>query len=153
MDDSKIRNRVNKDYSCAKREEFVKEISVESPNVSISGSEKCNKSTKNKKIILCLDGTENGFNVLPDTNVLKLFKMLEKNDSNQICYYQPGIGIDFMDSSRLYDFRLFNSIASRIMSKVDAMIAFTLEQHVLAAYKFLMQFYNHGDKIFIIGFR
>jgi uncharacterized protein (DUF2235 family) len=43
-----------------------------------------------KNIVVCLDGTGNeiGKNM---SNVLKLYRMLEKNEK-QVVYYDPGIG-------------------------------------------------------------
>lgn len=45
-----------------------------------------------KNIILCLDGTANSFGAGPETNVLKLFRMLEKDSPNQLVYYQREYG-------------------------------------------------------------
>lgn len=42
-----------------------------------------------KNLILCFDGTENHFQSNPNSNVLKIFRMLEKEKTeNQMCYYQ-----------------------------------------------------------------
>lgn len=48
-----------------------------------------------RNLVLCFDGTSNkpGEKI---TNVLRLFQALNKNDEKkQLCYYQPGIGMEF----------------------------------------------------------
>ncbi|KAG5338934.1 hypothetical protein C0989_005568 [Termitomyces sp. Mn162] len=48
-----------------------------------------------RTLIVCFDGTSNEYNGV-ETNVIKLFSLLKKDDFNQqICYYQPGIGTWF----------------------------------------------------------
>jgi uncharacterized protein (DUF2235 family) len=43
--------------------------------------------------VLCFDGTGNKFSgTQSDSNILKLYRMLERSGDNQYHYYQPGIG-------------------------------------------------------------
>ena len=44
-----------------------------------------------KKIVLCLDGTSNKY-AAANTNVVKLYAMLDRTRPDQLSYYQPGIG-------------------------------------------------------------
>ena len=105
-------------------------------------------------LILCLDGTENSFGTSPFTNVLKLFRMLEKDNMSQLCYYQPGIGVDFLlESTTFRESNFISSNIANISSKLDSIYAFTLERHVIAAYNFLGRYYNRGDRIYFFGFR
>lgn len=107
-----------------------------------------------KKLVLCLDGTGNTFNMQPFTNVLKLFRMLDKDSIQQICYYQPGIGVNFDTSSNsLTDGAFISSRLGGVLSQMDYLFAFSLKKHVIAAYNFLCRFYNQGDRIYLFGFR
>lgn len=107
-----------------------------------------------KSLVLCLDGTGNDFGLQPFTNVLKLFRMLDKDGNGQICYYQPGIGVNFEASSNsILEENFTSSKTSGIVSKFDTFFAFTLKKHVIAAYNFLCRFYSRGDRIYLFGFR
>jgi len=45
------------------------------------------------KFILCFDGTGNKFSGTDsDSNILKIYRMLDRNEDDQLHYYQPGIG-------------------------------------------------------------
>ncbi|CAK9439409.1 uncharacterized protein LODBEIA_P35440 [Lodderomyces beijingensis] len=106
-----------------------------------------------KNVILCLDGTDNEFGPKPFTNVLKLYRLLEKDSVQQICYYQSGIGSSFkVESTDISELSYGKSKYDIINSQVDTLIAFTLEKHVLDAYEFLARYYNENDRIFIFGF-
>lgn len=46
-------------------------------------------STESRKLVLCFDGTGNSFSGSgSDTNVVKLLRMLDRNDKHQYHYYQ-----------------------------------------------------------------
>lgn len=109
---------------------------------------------KPKTLVLCLDGTQNEFGNSPFSNSLKFFRLLNKDDPSQLCYYQPGVGVNFGSNVNEYDPR---GVVSRNIRKfghqLDAVFAYTLQLHVRAAYIFLMRFYKEGDKICLIGFR
>ncbi|KAI6044766.1 hypothetical protein EDC04DRAFT_3105514 [Pisolithus marmoratus] len=98
-----------------------------------------------RTLVLCFDGTRDKFDG-DNTNVVKLFGFLEKNEWNkQRCYYQPGIGTYFEPGvvSPLF------SWGARIL---DEAIAWYLHTHVMDGYKFLMANYREGDKICLFGF-
>jgi uncharacterized protein (DUF2235 family) len=44
-----------------------------------------------RNIVLCLDGTSNQYAAV-NTNVVKLYAMLDRARNDQLSYYQPGIG-------------------------------------------------------------
>ena len=79
-----------------------------------------------KNIILCFDGTKENFGPQPYTNVLKIYRLLDT--TNQICYYQPGIGtaatFDSIDDLQRY-FTL-----TAVKNTLDAMFAFCLDDHI-----------------------
>lgn len=46
-----------------------------------------------RKFVLCFDGTGNKFSGTDaDSNILKIYRMLDRNEDDQFHYYQPGIG-------------------------------------------------------------
>ncbi|CEP23397.1 Uncharacterized protein YEL023C [Cyberlindnera jadinii] len=101
-----------------------------------------------RNIVLCFDGTDCNFGPDPYTNLLKLFLTLERDDpTQQICYYQPGLGAAMSVSmNNAWD------MINKINDMADAAVAFSLDQHVQDAYRFLMRFYHEGDKIYLFGF-
>ncbi|GES59805.1 sporulation associated protein [Aspergillus terreus] len=107
-----------------------------------------------RKLVLCLDGTGNQFQGFErDSNIVKIYQMLEKNTPNQYHYYQPGIGtyVEGQSSSSGF-FRFTRRLKSNIITTVDQGVGTTFESHVLAAYRFIMRYYTSGDHIYIFGF-
>ncbi len=46
-----------------------------------------------KNIVVCLDGTGNQLKAKGNTNVVRLYEMLDLSEpSSQIAYYDPGVG-------------------------------------------------------------
>lgn len=46
-----------------------------------------------RKLVLCFDGTGNKFSGTDaDSNILKIYRMLDREGDDQFHYYQPGIG-------------------------------------------------------------
>ncbi|KZV71100.1 hypothetical protein PENSPDRAFT_650993 [Peniophora sp. CONT] len=100
---------------------------------------------KPRTIVLCFDGTSNEYGT-KNTNVVKFYSLLKKdNQADQICYYQPGIGTYFQPG-------VVSPILHWGAAALDIAIAWYLSQHVLDGYKFLMQNYEVGDKVCLIGF-
>ena len=119
-----------------------------------NASKSIQKTNHSKSIVLCFDGTENEFGPKPFTNVLKLFQMLDRNNSSQICYYQPGIKSKFnADINNVFEKNFTSTVLSKITNRADSLVAFTLEKHVIAAYSFLTSVYKTNDKIYLFGFR
>ena len=62
---------------------------------------------RKKKFILCFDGTGNKFSGTDaDSNILKIYRMLDRNDDDQFHYYQPGIGTYVVTKSSSHTSRL-----------------------------------------------
>jgi uncharacterized protein (DUF2235 family) len=97
-----------------------------------------------KKIVLCLDGTSNQY-AATNTNVVKLYAMLDRARNDQLTYYQPGIGT-FAPPG------VWGRIKRWIVTRLDLAIAWLLSDHVTDAYRFLMRYYQDGDQVFIFGF-
>ncbi|KAL0943399.1 sporulation associated protein [Colletotrichum truncatum] len=105
-----------------------------------------------KKLVLCFDGTGNTFTGSnADTNVVKILSKLDRNAPNQFHYYQTGIGTyDINEKSVNKTF--FGEIQSSISQTIDQGIGTTFDAHVMAGYRFLMRYYDSGDKIYMFGF-
>jgi uncharacterized protein (DUF2235 family) len=97
-----------------------------------------------KKLVLCLDGTSNRY-CQDNTNVVKLLALLDKRASDQLVYYQPGIGT-FVPPG------IYGHLKQWILTRLDLAFATLLKYHVQDAYRFLMRYYEDGDEIYIFGF-
>ncbi|KAI1289054.1 hypothetical protein F5Y03DRAFT_378507 [Xylaria venustula] len=86
-----------------------------------------------------------------DSNILKIFRCLDREAGDQYHYYQPGIGTYIVSTSLSH-----TSIGARIRSwylkAKDSAIGSSFDQHVVGGYRFLMRFYNPGDEIYFFGF-
>ncbi|KAK3293121.1 uncharacterized protein B0H64DRAFT_206266 [Chaetomium fimeti] len=107
---------------------------------------------KARKIVLCFDGTGNKFHGDDsDSNILKIFRMLDRTASEQYHYYQPGIGT-YVVSASLTHTGTVARIKSWYKKAKDSAVGSSFDQHVVGGYRFLMRFYNPGDEIYIFGF-
>jgi hypothetical protein len=97
-----------------------------------------------RNVVVCLDGTSNKYDAT-NTNVVKLYAMLDKYDVDQLSYYQTGIGT-FAPPGVWGKFKRW------FFTRLDLAIAWLLEEHVTSAYRFLMRYYEQGDRIYIFGF-
>lgn len=97
-----------------------------------------------RNIVLCFDGTNNQY-AATNTNVVKIYGMLDRTGNDQLAYYQPGIGT-FAPPGVWGNFKRW------FITKLDLAVAWLLEDHVSDGYRFLMRYYQDGDKIFIFGF-
>ncbi|KAG6016676.1 hypothetical protein E4U54_000665 [Claviceps lovelessii] len=105
-----------------------------------------------RKLILCFDGTGNKFHGdESDSNILKIFRMLDRSAGDQYHYYQPGIGT-YVISDSLSHTGLRARIKSWVEKAKDSAIGSSFDQHVVGGYRFLMRFYQQGDEIYMFGF-
>ncbi|KAH7324744.1 hypothetical protein B0I35DRAFT_348836 [Stachybotrys elegans] len=105
-----------------------------------------------RKLVLCFDGTGNKFHGDDsDSNILKIFRMLDREAEDQYHYYQPGIGT-YVASSSLSHTGLKSRFSSWYQKAKDSAIGSSFDQHVVGGYRFLMRFYNPGDEIYMFGF-
>ncbi|KAJ5609102.1 hypothetical protein N7528_009669 [Penicillium herquei] len=105
-----------------------------------------------KQFVLCFDGTGNKFaGDESDSNVLKIFRMLDRSKSHQYHYYQPGIGT-YVTTKSLTSHGRIQRIRSWYEKAKDSAVGSSFDEHVMGGYKFLMRYYSPGDEIFFIGF-
>ncbi|KAF2716105.1 hypothetical protein K431DRAFT_308052 [Polychaeton citri CBS 116435] len=108
--------------------------------------------TSKKALILCFDGTGNKFTGTPaDTNIVKIFSFLDREDPNQFHYYQPGIGT-YTKVHSLSKKSTFGRFKSWYLKAKDQAVGHSFGEHVMAGYKFLMRYYSAGDDIYMFGF-
>lgn len=86
-----------------------------------------------KNIIIFSDGTGQKGGKGNNTNVYKLFNIIEDRTQNQIAYYDPGVGTDWK--------KITGSLSGRGMSK-----------NILECYTFIFENFEAGDQIFLFGF-
>ena len=86
-----------------------------------------------KNIVVLSDGTGQDGGTGHDSNVYKLYIMLEDRTEDQIVYYDQGVGTDW-----------------RKVSGNAFGVGFTA--NIIQCYRFIFENYNAGDKIFLFGF-
>lgn len=77
--------------------------------------------------------------------------MLDRSQSHQYHYYQPGIGT-YVTTKSLSSHGRIQRIRSWYQKAKDSAIGSSFDEHVMGGYKFLMRYYSPGDQIFFIGF-
>lgn len=104
-----------------------------------------------RNIVICLDGTGNQIEENL-SNVLKLYRTLEKTD-RQLVFYDQGVGT----LKRVW---LWGRTKQKIRKLMGMAFGYGLDQNVLAAYDFILRNYREEkengdtvrDRIFIFGF-
>ncbi|KAJ8112089.1 hypothetical protein OPT61_g5464 [Boeremia exigua] len=107
-----------------------------------------------KQFVLCFDGTGNKFSGTDaDSNILKIYRMLDRNNDDSFHYYQPGIGTYVVQagnsSSRPGRIERFKHWYAKAK---DSAVGTSFDLHVMAGYRFLMRYYTPGDDIYFFGF-
>jgi len=112
----------------------------------------CFHQAPKKRFVLCFDGTGNKFSGDPsDSNILKIYRMLDRNDGEQFHCYQPGIGT-YVVSTSLSNTSIPARLNSWYQKAKDSAVGTSFDQHVMGGYKFLMRYYAPGDDIYFLGF-
>jgi uncharacterized protein (DUF2235 family) len=96
-----------------------------------------------KNIIICCDGTNNAITG-DQSNVLRLFRMLDRSEKQQV-FYDSGVGTK-ADPTALWPWRRY------LRKKFDEGVGDSIRDNVLDAYRFLMHCFSPDDKIYLFGF-
>ena len=121
---------------------------VESTNIPLERS----RPVPRKTFVLCFDGTGNKFHGDDsDSNILKIYRMLDRDDGSQFHYYQPGIGT-YISSNSLSHTSIPARFNSWYQKAKDSAIGTSFDHHVMGGYRFLMRNYSPGDDIYFFGF-
>jgi uncharacterized protein (DUF2235 family) len=94
-----------------------------------------------KNIVICCDGTGNEYGK-NNTNVVELYSVARKTDT-QATFYDPGVGTGGWE---------YEEEAGTLRAKADQATGEGLQKKVEAAYRYLMQCWEEGDRVFILGF-
>ncbi|MCL1587049.1 MAG: DUF2235 domain-containing protein [Actinomycetia bacterium] len=94
-----------------------------------------NEDHMGKNIVILSDGTgqEGGKKEGKNSNVYQLFNMLEDRTDEQIVFYDPGLGTGFR----------------KVTGNVGGM---GISHNIKEAYAFLVEHFQAGDRIYLIGF-
>ena len=97
-----------------------------------------------KNIVICCDGTMGKYGTKAEnTNVVRLFERLCPDGWDQISYYDPGVGT--------YS-PLRTPLGRLLQNGIESVVGYGVKGNVAEAYKYLMNHYEHGDKIYLFGF-
>lgn len=96
-----------------------------------------------RNIVLCCDGTSN--QVVGDlSNVLKLFRIATKNDDQRV-FYDPGVGT-------IANANAWHRFKQKAGAVFGLATGYGLDDNILAAYRYLAETYQQGDRVFLFGF-
>jgi len=96
-----------------------------------------------KNIVICCDGAGNQVES-NQSNVLKLFRILHKNDGQRV-YYNPGMGtIDTNDP--------WTRLTQNTKGVFELATGYGLDDEILGAYRFVVENYQKDDRVFLFGF-
>ncbi|KAI0028133.1 hypothetical protein K488DRAFT_28219, partial [Vararia minispora EC-137] len=111
----------------------------------------CATPLSGRNLVLCIDGTANKFGEM-NSNVVELYSRLEKSPKKQITYYDSGIGTYVKNSHGIRSWFSYDAWKESILHGIDTAIAWNFKAKVLAAYQWLSENYENGDRIFLFGF-
>lgn len=90
-----------------------------------------------KKIVICSDGTGNKGGSVDNTNVFRLYKLVDIQREDQIAFYDDGIGTESENT---------------IFKMITRAFGFGFKKNILALYRYIAKHYEPGDKIYMFGF-
>jgi uncharacterized protein (DUF2235 family) len=100
-------------------------------------------SAKPRNLIVCCDGTSNEINENL-TNVLKLYRILEKDEQQRV-FYDPGVGT-------ISQLATWGRAKQKFLEVLGLATGYGLDDNILDAYRWLCATYEDGDRIFLFGF-
>jgi len=103
---------------------------------------KLNEEHVMTNIVICCDGTGNSPDSENPTNVVHVYDLTNKEEDGQRVFYDAGIGTGGWE---------YND-GTGFVSMSDQATGNGLQKNVEDAYRFIMEHFREGDKIFLIGF-
>jgi uncharacterized protein (DUF2235 family) len=99
-----------------------------------------------KNIVICLDGTNNQLRAAANTNVVRMFDLLDLHEADrQIAYYDAGVGTFSSPAA-------WTPFARTVSRYAGLAFGAGLRQNLGEAYTYLMAVHEPDDKIFVFGF-
>ncbi len=89
-----------------------------------------------KALIVFSDGTGNKGGVTNDTNVWRLYQMLDRSGGDQLTFYDDGVGT-----------QTFSPVKA-----VSGAVGWGISRNIRQAYTFLVKNFEPGDRIYMFGF-
>jgi uncharacterized protein (DUF2235 family) len=99
---------------------------------------------RGRNLIICCDGTHNEFGS-HNTNVVRLIQVLDRDPNKQRLFYDPGVGT-------LPEPVSWGRIKKICFDLCDLAFAKGLPDRVQNAYRYLMDVWQPGDRVFLFGF-
>ena len=99
------------------------------------------ENTDMKNIVICCDGTGNEYG-RNNTNVVETYVIVEK-DAAQTAYYDPGVGTGGWE---------YSEETMNLRAIGDQATGYGLQNNVNDAYRYLMQYREPGDRVYLFGF-
>ncbi|MET8027228.1 DUF2235 domain-containing protein [Streptomyces avermitilis] len=97
-------------------------------------------------LVVCLDGTGNQLKAKGNTNVIRLYEMLDLADpERQIAFYDPGVGTFSAAGA-------WTPVSRRLSKLFGLAFGSGIKTNLAEAYTYLMSHYTPGDRIYIFGF-
>lgn len=96
-----------------------------------------------RNLVVCCDGTSNEI-VGNSTNVLKLYRIAEKDDG-QLVFYDAGVG-------SISSLPAWGRLLQKGKEVLGLATGFGLDDNILRAFTWLSQNYQAGDRIYLFGF-
>lgn len=97
-----------------------------------------------KNVVICCDGTCNQFGSV-NTNVVRLFQAIERYSGEQMAFYDPGVGTF---AARFLSF----NVGEFLGKLLGAAFGYGVKANMETCYRYLMDTYEQGDRVFIFGF-
>src|SRR4051812_21463458 len=99
-----------------------------------------------KNIVICLDGTNNKLRAAANTNVVRMFDLLDLHSPDkQVAYYDPGVGTFSAPGA-------WTPLARLVSRYSGLLFGIGMRQNLCEAYTYLMSVYEPDDRIFVFGF-
>ncbi|WP_445620483.1 DUF2235 domain-containing protein [Kushneria sp. Sum13] len=97
-----------------------------------------------KNLVVCCDGTNQQFSRV-NTNVVHLFRLIKRHGDQQKAFYSPGVGT--------FAAPFFGIDVGRALGRaLGTAFGYGIQQNMEDAYRFLMNEYEPGDRVFLFGF-
>lgn len=97
-----------------------------------------------KNIVICCDGTNGQFS-LHNTNVVRLYSLLDHDPSRQRASYDPGLGT-------MGAIGAWTPWAEKFTRLLGLAFGYGLKDRIGCAYEHLVNSYEDGDRVFLFGF-
>jgi uncharacterized protein (DUF2235 family) len=99
-----------------------------------------------KNIVVLCDGTGNQLKTKGNTNVVRLYGLLKRDDPQaQVAFYDPGVGTMGSQGAT-------TELGRKWTKLMGLAFGYGLKANVIEGYEFIMSHYQPGDRVFLFGF-